>query len=282
MPAISNVQSAIKSIKKNLQDKQLVLFLDYDGTLAEINPQPDNTYMTKDMKRVLTDISGLEEVLVVPISGRKTEDVRDRIGIKDIVYSGNHGLEMNLNGNGMSYNLDDEELSKLRTCIKKIINELKEKKLGKEVGGNIEDKDTALTWHFFNVAPNEVKETLGQACEIVKRNGLPVFDGEGCIEVRHPRITKGDAMKKILKEKLGDNWFETHSAIFIGDSSTDEEGFATLVQDSDFRSDCVTFIKIQTDNSKPTRGKHIFSGPDDVYSLLCALNSHYAPDQIVN
>merc|ERR1712179_641240 len=98
------------------------------------------TYMTKDMKRVLTDISGLEEVLVVPISGRKTEDVRDRIGIKDIVYSGNHGLEMNLNGNGMSYNLDDEELSKLRTCIKKIINELQEKKLGKEVEATLKTK----------------------------------------------------------------------------------------------------------------------------------------------
>ena len=89
-------------------------------------------------------------------------------------------------------------------------------------------------------------------------------------------------MKKILSEKLGESWFETHWAIFIGDSSTDEEGFATLVKDNDFRSDCVTFIKIQTDNSKPTRAKHVFSGPDDVYSLLCALNSHYAPDQIVN
>ena len=63
-----------------IPDKQLVLFLDYDGTLAEIQSEPDNTYMTKDMKRVLTDISELEEVIVVPISGRKTEDVRDRIG----------------------------------------------------------------------------------------------------------------------------------------------------------------------------------------------------------
>ena len=101
-------------------------------------------------------------------------------------------------------------------------------------------------------------------------------------QVRHPKITKGYAMKKILREKLGENWHETHSAIFIGDSSTDEEGFATLLEDSGFRSDCVTFIKIQTDNSKPTRGKHIFSGPDDVYTLLCELNNYYLHSAIVN
>ncbi|XP_063724804.1 uncharacterized protein LOC134852888 [Symsagittifera roscoffensis] len=291
MPVPSNVQSAIISIKQSLKGKQLVLFLDYDGTLAEIQSEPDNTYMSKDMKRVLTDVSCLEDVIVVPISGRKTEDLRDRIGIKDIVYSGNHGLEMSgldrpQQSGGkpgkMEYNLNEEELSKLRGGIKSIVTEMKEKKLGKEVGGNIEDKDTAMTWHFFNVPPNDVEQTVQRACSIVKKNGLPVFDGEGCIEVRHPKITKGYAMKKILREKLGENWHETHSAIFIGDSSTDEEGFATLLEDSGFRSDCVTFIKIQTDNSKPTRGKHIFSGPDDVYTLLCELNNYYLHSAIVN
>ena len=52
-----------------------------------------------------------------------------------------------------------------------------------QVGGNIEDKDTAMTWHFFNVPPNDVEQTVQRACSIVKKNGLPVFDGEGCIEV---------------------------------------------------------------------------------------------------
>ena len=86
-----------------------------------------------------------QDVIVVPISGRKTEDLRDRIGIKDIVYSGNHGLEMSgldrpQQSGGkpgkMEYNLNEEELSKLRGGIKSIVTEMKEKKLGKEVKNN--------------------------------------------------------------------------------------------------------------------------------------------------
>ena len=163
--------------------KKLVLFLDYDGTLAEVQSEPDETYMTKDMASMLTQVTQLKDVLSVAISGRKTEDVQRRVGLTSMMYCGNHGLEMCLNGGGMTYNLEAEELNKLRTGIKNIIQELKEKKLGKECGGNIEDKDTAMTWHFFNVPENKVEDIVGQASSIVRKNGFPVFDGHGCIEV---------------------------------------------------------------------------------------------------
>jgi len=267
---------AIDEITSSLKGKKLVLFLDYDGTLAEVNAVPDETYMTKDMTGILAKVTSLDQVLPVAISGRKTEDVQERVGLDTMMYCGNHGLEMCLSGSGMTYNLNDEELLQLRTGIKNIIAEMKEHKLGKECGGNIEDKDTALTWHFFNVPESEVDEIVDKASTIVKKNGFPIFDGHGCIEVRHPRITKGDAMKKILYDLVGTHWHETHQVVFIGDSSSDEEGFAALVDDHEFRSDCFTFIKIQSEKDKPTKGKYIFNGCDDVYSLLDAINQHYS------
>ena len=66
--------------------------------------------MTEAMKSVLTDVSFLDDVTVVAISGRKTEDVQSRIGLSNIMYCGNFGLEMCLTGNGMTYNVNAEEL----------------------------------------------------------------------------------------------------------------------------------------------------------------------------
>ena len=158
--------------------------MDYDGTLADIQSEPDNTYMTKDMTNLLTDISCLDDVMTVAISGRKTEDLQRRVGLKNIIYSGNHGLELQMSeASPMTHNLHPQELHRLRTGIRNIVKELKDRKLGKECGGNIEDKDTALTWHFFNVAPNEAEDIVKQVCGIVSKNGLPIFDGHGCIEV---------------------------------------------------------------------------------------------------
>ena len=57
--------------------------------------------------------------------------------------------------------------------------------MGKECGGNIEDKDTAMTWHFFHVPPSEEAALVEKASEIVRKNGFPVLEGHGCIEVLH-------------------------------------------------------------------------------------------------
>jgi len=277
MSTFCDINKTINEIKSSLNGKKLALFLDFDGTLAEIQTIPDNTYMTKDMSQLLGDISRLDdEILLVAISGRKIEDLQRRVGLKDIVYSGNHGLELCLDGGEVTYCLDDEKLQLLRTGIRKVIRDLNARKLGKECGGNIEDKDTAMTWHFFNVAPNEASSIVKQACTLVENRGFPVFDGVGCIEVRHPSITKGDAMKEILYQKLGANWHETHHAIFIGDSSSDEDGYLALRDDPEFEHDHVTFIRILTDLKKTTTGKYVFRGCDDVYSLLHALNDFYS------
>ena len=139
--------------------------------------------MTKDMTHILTKISNLDEILTVAISGRQIDDLQKRIGLEELVYSGNHGLELNMDGSAVTYCLNQERVELLRAAIKNIVHELREKRLGKECGGNIEEKDTALTWHFFNVPENKAESIVKQACKIVEKYGFPISDGAGCIEV---------------------------------------------------------------------------------------------------
>lgn len=72
----------------------MALLLDYDGTLANITSHPNTTTMPEYTREVLRSIANNENVFVAVISGRGVDNVRDKVGIDNIVYSGNHGLEI--------------------------------------------------------------------------------------------------------------------------------------------------------------------------------------------
>lgn len=74
--------------------EKFALLLDYDGTLAPIMPHPNLTFMTDFTKEALVNISTCPNVFIAIISGRAVDNVRDKVGIDNIVYAGNHGLEI--------------------------------------------------------------------------------------------------------------------------------------------------------------------------------------------
>lgn len=86
-------------------DKTFVLLLDYDGTLADIQPNPDNTRMTSDTKKTLEEICMKKGVFCSIITGRCVKDIKEKVGIESIIYAGNHGFEI-MYPNGETHNQD--------------------------------------------------------------------------------------------------------------------------------------------------------------------------------
>ena len=74
--------------------ERLSLFLDFDGTLATIVRNPAEARLDESTRRALVRISRRGEVLTTVVSGRSVDDVRNRVGIKNLVFAGNHGLEI--------------------------------------------------------------------------------------------------------------------------------------------------------------------------------------------
>lgn len=72
----------------------LGLLLDFDGTLAQINANPLLTTIDPDSERLLHSIAQNPKIYLAVISGRRSPDVKRRVGIENITYSGNHGLEI--------------------------------------------------------------------------------------------------------------------------------------------------------------------------------------------
>ena len=84
----------ITDIKKFLgvYDK-IVLLLDFDGTLTPIVKPPNRAELSKSMRNLLIKLSKKQGFYLAILSGRTLKDIKKKIGLPNIIYGGNHGLE---------------------------------------------------------------------------------------------------------------------------------------------------------------------------------------------
>ena len=76
----------LNGLKSQLAQKDVYLFLDYDGTLTPIVATPDLAVLSDEMREVVQKASELYKVSIV--SGRATDDVRSKVQIDNIFYLG--------------------------------------------------------------------------------------------------------------------------------------------------------------------------------------------------
>ncbi len=67
---------------------------DFDGTLSEIAPRPDEAVVTDAVRGGIDNLSRLESVTFGVVSGRGLDNVRDRVGPVAEFVAGVHGLEI--------------------------------------------------------------------------------------------------------------------------------------------------------------------------------------------
>lgn len=73
---------------------RIALLSDFDGTLSEIQPDPTKTTIKPESKEAFEQLVGRPNVFTAVISGRPMYNVRDKVGIDNVTYSGNHGMEI--------------------------------------------------------------------------------------------------------------------------------------------------------------------------------------------
>ena len=193
------------------------ILTDIDGTLAPIVPTPDMSEVPAELKDVLGRLSQ-QYLLVAGISGRKTEDAFDLVGLADVVYFGNHGFEILREG--------EVEVVPEALPYRERVAEL-ERRAQEELeplGAFVEEKGITASIHYRNVPP-EVGE---RSVEFVKgegeRLGLRITIGRGVVEARPPiKADKGTAVRTLVEE------YGPKRAMFIGDDTTDLDAFRELV-----------------------------------------------------
>jgi trehalose 6-phosphate phosphatase len=195
----------------------VAILTDIDGTLAPIVPTPDMSEVSEELRGLLRELAG-RYLLVAGISGRKTQDALDLIGLDEIVYFGNHGFEI----------LRDGEVEVVPDALPYFERVRELERRSKEelapLGAFVEEKGITASIHYRNVPPEIGERSVQFVKAEGERLGLRVTVGRGVVEARPPiRADKGTAVRTLVEE------YRPKKAMFLGDDTTDLDAFRELV-----------------------------------------------------
>lgn len=205
---------------------RVLLLADFDGTLTRIVSRPKDAVLSEGTRSILKELSRDKRYYVGVISGRKLSDVKKRVGLKNIYYAGNHGLEIE----GPAFSYLHPSCGKFAECLRELDEKLS---AGiRDIKGTIlEHKGVSMSLHYRLVAPGRVKDleaVFKAACApYIKKGVIKVSGGKKVWEIKLPvKWHKGSAVKKILTfvRKKGNNILP----IYLGDDITDEDAFSAL------------------------------------------------------
>uniref|UniRef100_A0A7N0V7U1 Trehalose 6-phosphate phosphatase n=1 Tax=Kalanchoe fedtschenkoi TaxID=63787 RepID=A0A7N0V7U1_KALFE len=239
-----NCPSALASFEKisNLaKNKKIVVFLDYDGTLSPIVNDPDQAYMSTDMRSAVEDAAKLFPVAI--ISGRNRDQVYNLVGLTELYYAGSHGMDIMspvrkpvTDGieNSDSTDQQDKDINLFQPAKEflPMINEVFKilvESTKTIVGAKVEDHKFCASVHYRNV---DVKDwpAVAQCVHDILKNypRLRLTHGRKVLEIR-PVIDwdKGKAVQHLL-ESVAMNDRDDVLPIYIGDDRTDEDAFKVL------------------------------------------------------
>lgn len=236
----------------------LLLGLDFDGTLTPICPRPDDVTLADSVRNVLALLARRPRTTLAIVSGRGLADVAARVGLPDLIYAGNHGME--IDGPGLAF--VEPNAAALTERVQVMLGHLYEN-LAEIPGCLIEPKGLTASVHYRNVAPELhglVERAVHEAVAFDPER-LRLTTGQCVWEIR-PRVAwnKGKALLWIL-DRLGHA--QNTVGGYIGDDRTDEDAFSCLPNG----------LTIRVGSPVATHARYAIADPGEVERFLVWLLS---------
>lgn len=246
-------------VKKILGRKYLLIFCDYDGTLTAIAETPDKAVITKGIKELINELSQTSDCRIVIISGRTIKDIRSKVRLKNVIYAGNHGLEIN----GCGFRFKAQVSRRYKNVLRTIKNDLASKLLCIS-GVLLEDKGISVSVHYRLVSGDDVpfvKAIVGDVVlSYMESEEVKVKHGKKVIEIMPPiEWSKGKAALWILKKQRGLLKKKWILPVYFGDDITDEDAFDVLRNKG---------ITVFVGKSKVSKAKYYLKNTEEVAKIL--------------
>ncbi|KAL0361403.1 UNVERIFIED_CONTAM: putative trehalose-phosphate phosphatase D [Sesamum radiatum] len=223
--------SMFEEIMRASQGKQIVVFLDYDGTLSPIVEDPDRAFITTEMREAVRDVAKLFPTAIV--SGRCRAKVYSFVRLSELYYAGSHGMDIKGPAKGHTHRKGNQTVlcqpaREFLPMIDEVYKALMEK-VKCIPGAKVENNKFCLSVHYRCVEEKKWGE-LGDQVKMVINDypQLRLTQGRKVLEIR-PTIKwdKGNALEFLL-EALGYAESNDVLPVYIGDDRTDEDAFRVL------------------------------------------------------
>jgi trehalose 6-phosphate phosphatase len=183
--------------------ERTAILLDVDGVLAPIVDVPRDSSVPEETRAELRRLNG-RYALVACISGRSSADARRVVGIDELVYVGEHGLELEPEAAAWS-----DRLQAFATTID---------------WEDVERKPLTVTFHYRRTEnESDALRLLEAVAARARTEGLVARFGRKVLELRPPvGAHKGTAVMHLLGHR------GLERALYAGDDTTDLDAFSAL------------------------------------------------------
>lgn len=242
------------------------LALDFDGTLSAIAARPEQARPLPGVREALRALAPRLAAVAI-ISGRPISQLLELVGLPELIYAGNHGVEW----------WRDRQLSVDRPSAAAVTQlALARDALRLAVNGapglRLEDKGSGLSLHYRQSSrPAQAHETALALARRLAGDQLAILEGRRVIELRAvPGADKGTAMRRLARES------RLRSLVYFGDDATDLQAFQAL--EALNREAGLTTLSVAVLNSEAVEEvaagvDATLAGPEAAADLLTALAS---------
>jgi len=235
--------------------KKVAFFLDYDGTLREFEDQPHKAYPHDELLALLKKLGDQTDIDVSVISGRKQEDLEKWMGGYPFSLIAEHGNTYRMKGTFDWKNLSTSNDMRWKTRV----NEVLEHYVGSTPGSFVEEKASALVWHYRRSDPEfgqwKAQQLMSEVYDMVSNLPVEIHLGKKIVEVSSIHVNKKAAVQHCIHGKSYD------LILCAGDDQTDEGMFQ--IEHKNLFS-----IKV---GEGDTHANYRIKGPSEMRALLSKL-----------
>jgi trehalose 6-phosphate phosphatase len=216
------VEAVVAACMDVLRQTPSAVVTDIDGTVSAIAPTPAEAMVDPGAKAALALLAERLAAVAV-VSGRGPQDGAAMVGLPELIYVGNHGLERIARGTPWTHPVAAAAQPSIAAALAEI--ESAARSVADMPWLLIENKGVTGTVHY-RLAPDQIAaaallEPLARSA--ADRHGLRLTLGRMIFEVRPAlAVNKGTAIRELAQD-LG-----LRGIVFFGDDVTDVDAFRAL------------------------------------------------------
>lgn len=196
-----------------LDTRRNALFLDFDGTLADLAPQPEAVQIPPGLIPLLAQWSQAMSGALALVSGRRLADLDAFLAPLQLPAAAEHGAERRL-ASGQHQRVARPALQ--------VVTRVAEALARQHAGLRVERKSATVALHYRHAPALESLCLTAMSEAVLRSPGLALLQGKYVLEAKPAGVDKGQAIAAFMAEPV----FAGRQPVFVGDDATDEAGFA--------------------------------------------------------